>query len=144
VWVSRKRQVTPIAIKFNGEPFQGPSDLIADSKGGIYFTDPGPDIPPNVAPGDRRGEVYYVRPNGDVMLVDDQMLYPKGIELSLAENTRFVDDTFNEYVYAFDIEPDGRVKNKREFVKLQDPEHWPGWGLRSRPAGMTLDSEGRL
>jgi gluconolactonase len=88
--------------------------------------------------------VYYIRPNGDILLVDDQMVYPNGITLSLDEKTLFVDDTFGEYVYAFDVQPDGQVNNKREFVKLQEPERWPLWGLRSRAGGMAIDSKDRL
>lgn len=144
VAVLRNRSVTVIASQFHSKPFHGPHDLIADSRGGIYFTDPGPAIPPNLAPGDRRGDVYYIRPNGDILLVDDQMVYPNGITLSLDEKTLFVDDTFGEYVYAFDVQPDGQVNNKREFVKLQEPERWPPWGLRSRAEGMAIDSKDRL
>ena len=54
-----------------------------------------------------------------------------------------MDDTEGEYVYAFDVRPDGSATNKRPFVKLHDPE--PGTlGLRSRADGMALDSEGRV
>jgi SMP-30/Gluconolactonase/LRE-like region len=95
----------------------------------------------NVAPTDRRGDVYYIRRNDDILLLDDQMVYPNGITLSLDEKTLFVDDTFGEYVYAFDVQSDGQVQNKREFVKLQEPEQWPPWGLRSRAEGMAIDSK---
>jgi gluconolactonase len=77
-------------------------------------------------------------------MLDDQMVYPNGITLSLDEKTLFVDDSFGEYVYAFDVQPDGRLKNKRPFVKLREPEQWPPWGLRSRADGMAVDSKGRL
>jgi gluconolactonase len=46
-------------------------------------------------------------------------------------------------VYAFDVQPDGRVKNKRPFAKLREPEQG-STGLRSRADGMALDSKGRL
>jgi gluconolactonase len=144
VAVLPNRRVTVIASEFQGKAFRGPNDLIPDGKGGIYFTDPGPAIAPNVAPGERRGAVYYIRPKGEVVLLDDQMVYPKGITLSLDERTLFVDDTFGQFVYAFDVQPDGQVRNKREFVKLQEPEQWPPWGLRSRADGMAIDSKGRL
>lgn len=41
------------------------------------------------------------------------------------------------------MQPDGRVTNKREFVKLREPEQG-SLGLRSRADGMALDSNGRL
>ena len=43
----------------------------------------------------------------------------------------------------FDVQPDGRVTRKREFVKLHEPETDP-LGPRSRADGMALDSSGRL
>lgn len=144
VAVRHNRKVAVIASEYKGKPFRGPSDLIADSQGGIYFTDPGPAIPPQVAPGDRRGAVYYISPKGQVVLLDDRMVYPNGITLSLDEKTLFVDDTFGQYVYAFDVQPDGLVRNKRQFVKLQEPEQWPPWGLRSGAEGMAIDSKDRL
>jgi len=55
-----------------------------------------------------------------------------------------VDDSFDEYLYAFDVQSDGRLRNKRPFVKLREPEQRPPWGLRSRVGGMALDSKGRL
>lgn len=66
--------------------------------------------PTNVAPADRRGDVYDIRRNDDILLLDDQMVYPNGITLSLDEKTLFVDDTFGEYVYAFDVQSDGQVQ----------------------------------
>ena len=136
-------EVKVIAAAFNGEPLKGPNDLIADKKGGIYFTDPGPFYLPNVAPTERRN-TYYIRPSGEIVLLDHDMVYPNGITLSLDEKTLFVDDTFDLYLYAFDVQQDGQVKNKRRFVKLHDPEQWPPWGLRSRADGMAIDSKGRL
>ena len=46
-------------------------------------------------------------------------------------------------MYAFDVQPDGRVTNKRPFVKLLEPVKG-SLGLRSRADGMALDSAGRL
>jgi gluconolactonase len=136
-------EVKVISAAFNGQPLKGPNDLIADKKGGIYFTDPGPFYPSNVAPTERRN-TYYIRPGGEVVLLDHAMVYPNGITLSLDEKTLFVDDTFDLYVYAFDIQQDDQVKNKQRFAKLHDPEQWPSWGLRSRADGMATDSKGRL
>ena len=135
-------RVAPLATESRGKPLRSPNDLIADKKGGIYFTDPAPRPAPNVAPKEP-GNVHYIRPNGEVLLLDDQITRPNGITLSLDEKTLYVDDTEGEYVYAFDVQPDGSVKNKRPFVKLHEPEQG-SLGLRSRADGMGLDSTGRL
>lgn len=142
VAVTPDRSVSPLATGFGGKPLRAPNDLIADRKGGIYFTDPAPRPAPNVAPKEP-GNVHYIRPNGDVLLLDDQIQRPNGITLSLDEKTLYVDDTEGEYVYAFDVQPDGSVKNKRPFVKLREPEQG-SLGLRSRADGMALDSRDRL
>jgi len=142
VAVAADGRVTPMATQFNGQPLRAPNDLIADSNGGIYFTDPAPRPAPDVAPKEP-GNVYYLRANGDILLLDAQIQRPNGITLSLDEKVLYVDNTEGEFVYAFDVQPDGRVANKREFVKLQEPEKG-SLGLRSRADGMALDSMGRL
>jgi gluconolactonase len=142
VAVAADGRVTPLATQFNGQPLRAPNDLIADSKGGIYFTDPAPRPAPDVAPKEP-GNVYYLRANGDILLLDAQIQRPNGITLSLDEKVLYVDNTEGEFVYAFDVQPDGRVANKREFVKLQEPEKG-SLGRRSRADGMALDSMGRL
>ena len=134
-------RVIPLATGFGGKPLRSPNDLIGDKKGGIYFTDPAPRLA-GVAPKEP-GNVHYIRLNGEVLLLDDQIQRPNGVTLSLDEKTLFVDDTEGEYVYAFDVQPDGSVTNKRPFVKLRDPIQGP-LGPRSVADGMALDSKGRL
>src|SRR5918995_871014 len=50
VAVTPDGRVTALATEFNGQPLRAPNDLIADSKGGIYFTDPGPRPASHLAP----------------------------------------------------------------------------------------------
>ena len=133
VAVTPDGRVMPLATQFNGQSLRAPNDLIVDSKGGIYFTDPAPRPAPDVAPKEP-GNVYYLTPNGDVLLVDAQIERPNGITLSLDEKTLYVGNTEGEFVYAFDVQADGRVANKREFVKLREPEKGSR-GLRSRADG---------
>ena len=142
VAITPDRRVTEVATQFGGQPFRAPNDLILDSKGGVYFTDPAPRPAPNVAPNEP-GNVHYVRPNGDVLLLDARIQRPNGLTLSLDEKLLYVDDTEGEFVYAFDVQPDGQVTNKRAFVRLQEPEQG-ALGPRSRADGMALDSKGRL
>ncbi len=131
-----------LASGYGGGGLRQPNDLIPDRKRGIYFTDPAPRPAPDVAPKEK-GNVLYLRANGDVVLLDSQIARPNGLTLSLDARTLFVDDTEGEYIYAFDVQPDGTVKNKRPFVKLRNPVQGSR-GLRSRADGMALDSEGRV
>ena len=135
-------RVTALATESGGRPLRAPNDLIADSKGGIYFTDPAPRPAPDVAPKET-GNVHYIRPNGEVLLLDAQIQRPNGITLSIDEKVLYVGDTEGEYLYAFDVQADGGVRNKRPFAKLLEPEKG-SLGLRSRADGMAIDSMGRV
>ncbi len=119
-----------------------PAPKIANKKGGVYFTDPTPRPGSGVGPREP-GNVHYLTPKGEVVLLDSRIQAPNGVTLSLDEKTLYVDDTAGHFVYAFAVQPDGRVADKREFVKLQEPEQGPA-GLRSRADGMALDAMGRL
>ena len=140
--VSPDGKVTALATNWKGKALRQPNDLIPDRKGGVYFTDPAPRPAPDLAPKEP-GNVHYIRPDGRVLLIDAEIARPNGITLSLDQNILYVDDTEGEYVYAFDVQPNGSAMNKRQFVKLRDPEQG-SLGLRSRADGMALDSEGRL
>jgi gluconolactonase len=134
--------VTPLATASRGMPLRGPNDVIADGKGGVYFTDPAPRPAPDVAPMEP-GNVNYIRANGEVVFIDGDIRRPNGVTVSPDGRTLYVGDTEGEYVYAFDIQPDGSARNKRQFVKLIEPERG-SLGLRSRADGMAMDSEGRV
>ena len=142
VAVTPDRRVTALATAFGGQPLRGPNDLIGDSKGGIYFTDPAPRPAPDVAPKEP-GNVHYLTPKGEVLLLDGEIRRPNGLTLSIDEKILYVGDTEGELVYAFDIRADGRAANKRAFAKLLELEKG-SLGPRSRADGMAIDAMGRL
>jgi gluconolactonase len=134
---SRDGGVTTITEGIAGKPFLSPNDLLVDANGGIYITDPGPRP---VVPG-RTAYVYYL-PAGakEPIVIDDQIARPNGITLTRDGKTLIVNDTLGPTVYAYDVQPDGSVKNKRTFAQLRDiPE-----GKESGADGMALDREDRL
>jgi len=119
------------------KPLLAPNDLILDSKGGVYFTDPGPR--PVVA--GRIVYVYYLAPGAkQPIMLDDKIVRPNGIMLTTDGKTLFVDDTVGETVFAYDVQPDGTVKNRRPFAKLHDIPS----GQNSGGDGMALDRDNRL
>lgn len=140
--ISPDGSVTPLATAYQGNTLRAPNDLIPDKKGGIYFTDPAPRPAPGVPPKEP-GNVHYRRPDGKVLLLDDQIARPNGLTLSLDGRTLFVDDTEGEYLWAFDVHPDGSTTNKRQFTRLRFPQDSPR-GPRSGADGMAIDSKGRL
>ena len=114
-----------------------PNDLIIDDRGGIYFTDPGPRP---VVPG-LKVYVYYLPPGADKpIVVDDSVPRPNGITLTNNGRTLYVDNTIGDEVFAYDVQPDGTVKNRRVFARLHDiPAGMEGVG-----DGMALDRQDRL
>jgi gluconolactonase len=138
--ISKRTQdgtVTTVTEGIAGKPFLAPNDLLVDTKGGIYITDPGPRP---VEPG-RICYVYYL-PAGakEPIVIDDKIARPNGLTLTRDGKTLIVNDTIGPTVYAYDVQGDGSVKNKRTFAQLRDiPE-----GKESGADGMALDREDRV
>jgi gluconolactonase len=129
--------ITTVIDKHAGAPFLSPNDLIVDSKGGIYITDPGPRP---VVPG-RPTYVSYLPPGAkDSIIVDDKVARPNGLTLTKDGRTLIVDDTIGNTVFAYDVQPDGTVKNKRAFAQLHDIPA----GAESGADGLALDNEDRV
>jgi gluconolactonase len=134
---SRDGTVTTVTEGIAGKPFLSPNDVLVDAKGGIYITDPGPRP---VVPG-RTAYVYYL-PVGakEPVVLDDQIARPNGVSLTRDGKTLIVNDTLGPTVYAYEVQPEGGVNNKRTFAQLLDiPE-----GKESGADGMAVDREDRL
>jgi gluconolactonase len=128
---------TTLTEGITGMGLMAPNDLIVDAKGGIYFTDPGPRP---VVPR-RKAYVYYL-PAGasQPRVADDSITRPNGLTVTNNGKTLIVDDTVGDTVFAFDIENDGLVKNKRSFAKLHDVQP----GQESGADGLAIDSQDRI
>ena len=133
---------TVLASSFEGQPLMGPNDVIADRKGGVYFSDPGPNPMPGVTLP-RAPAVFYIRPDGKVIKIAEGIARPNGVILSPDEKTLYVADTLGEAVVAFDVQPDGGVRNRRDFAKLTGVTK-EGTGVRSGADGLAVDEAGRL
>jgi gluconolactonase len=133
----RDGTISTVTDRFEGKPFLSPNDLIVDARGGIYFTDPGPRP---VVPG-RPTYVFYL-PAGakEPIAIDTQVPRPNGLTLTGDGRTLIVDDTLNPTVYAYDIQADGTVKNKRTFAQLRDIPS----GAESGADGMAIDRDDRV
>jgi gluconolactonase len=89
----------------------------------------------------RPTNVYYL-PAGakEPILIDDQNPRPNGLTLTLDGRTLLVDNTVGPVVFAFDVQNDGTVKNRRPFLQLQDIPA----DKESGADGMAIDREGRI
>ena len=138
VWPPGKEAI--IADNYQGKPFGRPNDIVADRNGGLYFTDISPDK--TVIPS----AVYYVPPGGAAIRVAEGITTPNGLQLSHDEKTLYVNDTGGINIYAFDVEPDGRLANRRVFASYvgRDQKLPPGAPPRSEADGLVTDDDGRL
>lgn len=126
-----------VALSHQGKPFVAPNDLAMGKNGAIYFTDPG------TGP-ERPHAVYFVKPSGDVLLATDNLERPNGILLSRDEKTLYVVDTPSEYVYAFDVKPDGTLGPRTNFARLQGIRKNDQGAIDSGIDGIALDNDGNL
>ncbi len=116
----------------DGLPVVSPNDLVADSKGGIYFTDPigGRFGPP---PSERKTpRVIYIRPDGKAVTVSEQVERVNGISLSPDGKVLYAAN--GPIVSAFDVQPDGSLTNFRTFATL----------MGGNADSMCIDNAGRL
>ena len=140
-----------LADNFEGKPFEGPNDLVVDKKDGVYFTLSG------------SGTVLYVRPgaavvklfahpteriNGLVLSPDEKTLYV-ATQSRVAKTTLSVADLAKEggeYVWAFDVQPDGSLKNQRNFAKYEIVTNRPNGtpDVRFGGDGLAVDARGRV
>ena len=121
-----KGQEAVLADNFNGEPLGLPNDLVVSKNGGVYFTAPGPNAE-QLKEGSLPAEpaVFYIPPGGKAIKVADFMTNdrvrgrPNGIQLSPDEKTLYVNNSWGEYLIAYDIQPHGTVRNRRNFGKYE-------------------------
>ncbi|HEX6997119.1 MAG TPA: SMP-30/gluconolactonase/LRE family protein [Gammaproteobacteria bacterium] len=115
VWPERR----VLANSFpDGRPLGRLNDLIADGKGGAYFT---------------VGGAYYVNAEGRISTVAEGDIRSNGIMLSPDGRTLYVTNVTE--VLAFDVRADGTTGNRRVFATLEGDDGGDG---------MAVDAEGRL
>ena len=85
--------------------------------------------------------VYYLAAGAkEPVLIDGAVARPNGLTLTNDGKTLIVDDTIGETVFAYDVQPDSSVKNKRPFAKLRDIPA----GAESGADGMAIDRDDRV
>ena len=116
---------------YDGKKYNEPNDIFVDKKGGIYFSDPYFHVHAEPLEQDCHG-LYYITPDrSEVIRVIDDMKDPNGISPTPDGSKLYVIDTGEQKTYIYDVNPDGTLSNKKEFVP---------WGLD----GLTVDSEGNV
>ena len=103
------------------------NDLVV-SRNGIWFTDP------------RNRRVHHINAASTLHTVDTGITFPNGVVLSPDQTLLYVADTHGQFVYSYQVQPDGTLSHKQAFYHLHVP-----WGHNHSGAdGMAIDTEGRL
>ncbi|MEW5977826.1 MAG: SMP-30/gluconolactonase/LRE family protein [Acidobacteriota bacterium] len=104
------------------------NDLVVTHNGDLYVTDPA------------NKQVWFVRANGEKRVVDTGIARPNGIILTPDQSLLLVADTQGQFVYSFQIQPDGSLSHKQPYFHL----HLVDGATQSGADGMTVDSNGNL
>ncbi len=149
--------VATLADSYDESYIDGPNDLVMDTRGGIYFSDP--QFTPSANKNQPGRTVYYRNPQGEVirLLPYDDFAMPNGIILSPDGRTLYINNTYDKeswwnvtsdkenYVWAYDVNQDGTISNGRAFAELKLTGDVLNREARTSGAdGMAIDTEGNL
>ncbi len=104
-----------------------PNDLVAGQNGNLYVTDS-----PNK-------KVWLIKGH-EKRVVDEGITFPNGVRFSPDQSLLYVADYRGQFVYAFDVLPDGSLANGQKFFHL----HMMDGSTQTSADGLTVDSLGWL
>jgi gluconolactonase len=132
--ISPDKEVTVVVKDYQGKLLNGPNDLWIRPDGGIYFTDPfykRPYWDRGPQEIDVQG-VYYLSPDRKQLTqVVDNFQQPNGLIGTPDGKILYVADIRGGRTYAFDVQPDGSLTDRRLFCELGSD-------------GMTMDNHGNV
>jgi gluconolactonase len=134
-----------LANSYKGKKFNSPNDVIVNSKGEIFFTDPPYGLEKQM--DDPKKEMAYqgvfkVKTNGEVVLVTDTLTRPNGIAFLPGEKTLIVanSDPAKPYWYAFDVADNDQFTNPRIFASAAGYDK----SVKGLPDGFKVDKNGNI
>lgn len=138
--------VTVLVSHYDGKRLNSPNDLVVDSQGTIWFTDPDYGILSDYEGFRAESEIggchvyAFVRGAPEPRRVADDFVKPNGLAFSPDESTLYIADSGASHVEngprhirAFDVR-DGRLMNSRIFVTMEQ-------GI---PDGLRVDEHGNV
>lgn len=132
--ISPDKQVTILLNKYNDRLLNGPNDLWIAKNGDVYFTDPYYKRTwwdHSAMPQDKQCVYYLSADRKTFKRVADDLVKPNGIIGSLDGKTLYVADIEDRKTWAYTINEDGSLGNKKLFCEMGSD-------------GMTTDRKGNL
>lgn len=130
------KRVTPIATHYKGKALNSPNDIICDSKGRIWFTDP--------AYGRTRADlgilreqeldfqgVYRLDPDRTLHLVVEDFDQPNGLCMSQDETRLFINDSPGGHIRVFDVADDGSLSGGAIWANVVGDGPWVPDGMKT-------------
>lgn len=115
-----------VSVLAHNPDMNQPNDIAVADNGFVYASDPNW--------SESTGQLWLVKPDGATMLLESDMGTTNGIELSPNGDTLYVNESVQRMVWAYDVNNDGTLSNKRAFYRFSD------YGLD----GMSTDTQGNL
>jgi len=115
-----------ITVFCHNDQFNQPNDICINKKGQLFASDPSWKT--------STGKLWRIEPDGKAILLTAEMGTTNGIELSPDEKILYVNESVQHNIWAFDVDGQGNISNKRLFHKFDD------FGMD----GMKCDRDGNL
>jgi gluconolactonase len=145
-------QITVLADQFDGKPLNSPNDIVCQSNGAVWFTDPPFGIAGHwegsKAPAQLPHAVYRIEPtSGELQQVLTDLAGPNGLAFSPDERVLYIVESRAQpfrLIWAYDVDAQGGLSGKRLVVDAQGPgaldgiavdqdgNLWCGWGSNGR------------
>ena len=131
-----------LASHYQGRELNSPNDVVVDSSGNIFFTDPNSGRGPHYGV-ERQQEldfqgVFKLDPvSRELTLLVDDFSKPNGLCFSPDESRLFINDTDRQHIRVFDVQGDAGIDNGRVWANV-------GGANPGVADGMKLDREGNL
>lgn len=124
-------KIATVAAERHGPtPLNGANDLVFDSRGVLYFSDPwGSSVDEPV------GGFYRLLVDGRLERLDEGLAFPNGVAVNADDSAVFVAETGHNRILRYALSPEGTVGEREVFAELTGE---PG------PDGMALDEAGDL
>jgi gluconolactonase len=144
--VEGKGQFTVLAQYYKFRRFNSPNDLVYDSRGNLYFTDPPYGLEGlNQSPLKELpfNGVFRLTPEGELTVLTTQLTFPNGLALSPDETKLYValSDTSAPRIMVFDLRANGTIDLGRVFF---DAKPLADQGRKGLPDGLKVDVSGNV